>query len=92
MHDPARVEALVAGTPDLMLWLDDAGVIVARNPAAEAVADVVGLLPDSARVSYDFYCLYWPQEQGPVLTKMKGRAPLAWDHDGAEPVPPDTTA
>ena len=29
-------------------------------------------MTDSARVSYDFYSLYWPPEQGPLLTKMKG--------------------
>jgi prepilin-type N-terminal cleavage/methylation domain-containing protein/prepilin-type processing-associated H-X9-DG protein len=39
-------------------------------------------LPDSARVSYDFYSLYWAPEYGPLLVKLLGQAPLAWDLDG----------
>ena len=38
--------------------------------------------PDSARVSYEFYNLYFAPEYGPWLTRLKGRAPLAWDVDG----------
>ena len=38
--------------------------------------------PDSARGSYEFYSLYFAPEYGPFLTKLKGRAPLAWDLDG----------
>jgi prepilin-type N-terminal cleavage/methylation domain-containing protein/prepilin-type processing-associated H-X9-DG protein len=41
-------------------------------------------LDNSARVSYDFYSLYWAPEKGPLLTKMKGKAPLAWDLDGGQ--------
>jgi prepilin-type N-terminal cleavage/methylation domain-containing protein/prepilin-type processing-associated H-X9-DG protein len=41
-------------------------------------------LPNSARVSYEFYCLFWPPELGPLLTALKGQAPLAWDQDGGE--------
>jgi prepilin-type N-terminal cleavage/methylation domain-containing protein/prepilin-type processing-associated H-X9-DG protein len=39
-------------------------------------------LPDSARISYDFYSLYWAPEYGPLLVKLRGQAPLAWDLDG----------
>jgi prepilin-type processing-associated H-X9-DG protein len=42
------------------------------------------LVPDSARVSYDYFSVWWPGEQPPILTRMKGRAPLAWDHDGGQ--------
>jgi prepilin-type N-terminal cleavage/methylation domain-containing protein len=38
--------------------------------------------PNSARVSYEFYSLFFAPEFGPKLAKMKGRAPLAWDLDG----------
>jgi len=38
--------------------------------------------PDSARVSYEFYSVWWQPEYGPLLTRLRGRAPLAWDHDG----------
>ena len=34
---------------------------------------------NSARVSYDFFSLYWIPEQGPKLTRLRGQAPLAWD-------------
>ena len=45
-------------------------------------------LPNSARLSYEFYSLWWPPERGPQLTKMKGRAPLAWDLDGGQVISP----
>src|SRR5688572_27997365 len=44
-------------------------------------------LPDSARVSYEFYSLYFPPEHGPLLTRLRGRAPLAWDIEGGSAVP-----
>jgi prepilin-type processing-associated H-X9-DG protein len=37
--------------------------------------------PNSARVSYDFYSVWWQPEFGPKLTKIKD-APIAWDLDG----------
>ena len=39
-------------------------------------------LPNSARVSYDFYSVFWQPEYGPVLSRLRGKAPLAWDLDG----------
>jgi prepilin-type N-terminal cleavage/methylation domain-containing protein/prepilin-type processing-associated H-X9-DG protein len=42
-------------------------------------------LPDSGRVSYDFYSLWWLPEFGPKITKVKD-APLAWDLDGGRPL------
>jgi prepilin-type processing-associated H-X9-DG protein len=42
-------------------------------------------LPNSARVSYDFYFLYWAPEFGPKLTQLKGQAPLTWDLECGEP-------
>ena len=44
-------------------------------------------LPDSARVSYQFYSLFFAPEYGPLLTRLKGRAPLAWDVDGGSRTP-----
>jgi prepilin-type N-terminal cleavage/methylation domain-containing protein/prepilin-type processing-associated H-X9-DG protein len=58
------------------------------DPAPESIVTADPLLPNSARVSYDFYCLYWPPEMGPVLTRLGGRAPLAWDQDAADPASP----
>jgi prepilin-type N-terminal cleavage/methylation domain-containing protein/prepilin-type processing-associated H-X9-DG protein len=39
-------------------------------------------LPNSGRVSYDFYSLYWAPEYGPLLVKLLGQAPLVWDLNG----------
>jgi len=38
--------------------------------------------PRSARISYEFYSLFWASAYGPKMTRLKGRAPLAWDLDG----------
>ena len=38
--------------------------------------------PESARISYEFYSLFWPSREGPKLAKLKGQAPIAWDLDG----------
>ena len=40
--------------------------------------------PDSAHLSYEFFPIWWPGRDGPVLTRMKGQAPLVWDLDGGE--------
>jgi len=39
-------------------------------------------MPNSARTSYDFYSIWWDARFGPMLVKMRGRAPLAWDLSG----------
>jgi prepilin-type N-terminal cleavage/methylation domain-containing protein/prepilin-type processing-associated H-X9-DG protein len=44
-------------------------------------------LPDSARVSYQFYSLFFAPEHGPLLMRLKGRAPLVWDVDGGSRQP-----
>jgi prepilin-type processing-associated H-X9-DG protein len=51
-------------------------------PGAIATADYTA--PDSARVSYDFYSIWWMPELGPKQVKIK-EAPLAWDLDGGQP-------
>jgi prepilin-type processing-associated H-X9-DG protein len=40
---------------------------------------------NSARISYEFFSVWWAGKDGPLLTRMRGRAPLAWDLDGGEP-------
>jgi prepilin-type processing-associated H-X9-DG protein len=52
-------------------------------PADIVTADYT--LPDSARVSYDFYSVWWMPEFGPKVTKLKD-APVAWDLDGGRPL------
>ena len=43
-------------------------------------------LPNSARVSYDFYSVFWVPEEGPKLSRLKD-APLAWDLNVRETKP-----
>ena len=45
---------------------------------------------DSARISYEFFSVWWPREIGCRLSRMKGRAPLSWDTDGGQPADPVT--
>jgi prepilin-type N-terminal cleavage/methylation domain-containing protein/prepilin-type processing-associated H-X9-DG protein len=52
-------------------------------PGDIATADYVK--PDSARVSYDFYSVWWMPEHGPKVTRIK-EAPIAWDLDGGRPL------
>jgi prepilin-type N-terminal cleavage/methylation domain-containing protein/prepilin-type processing-associated H-X9-DG protein len=40
-------------------------------------------IPTSARISYDFYSVWWIPNTGPLLTRLRGQAPLAWDLAGA---------
>lgn len=37
---------------------------------------------DSARGSYEFFSVWFPEAQPCRLSKLKGRAPLVWDNDG----------
>jgi prepilin-type N-terminal cleavage/methylation domain-containing protein/prepilin-type processing-associated H-X9-DG protein len=46
---------------------------------------------DSARISYEFFSVWWPHALPCKLSKLKGRAPLSWDTDGGEPVDPVTS-
>ena len=41
--------------------------------------------PNSVRASYEFYSIWWPSDQGPMLAQLRGRAPLVWDNDGGDP-------
>ena len=53
-----------------------------KDDEPAAIENAVQNQPQSARVSYEFYSLFVPGEQGPKLARLKGRAPLAWDLDG----------
>jgi prepilin-type N-terminal cleavage/methylation domain-containing protein/prepilin-type processing-associated H-X9-DG protein len=55
-----------------------------RDDLPTQILTADAMLPNSARVSYEFYCLFWAPEFGPLLTQLKGQAPLAWDFDGGE--------
>jgi prepilin-type processing-associated H-X9-DG protein len=60
-----------------------------RDPAPIRIDTADYSLPNSARVSYDFYTVRWQPEYGPLLGKLSGAAPLAWDLGGgtAQPDP-----
>jgi prepilin-type N-terminal cleavage/methylation domain-containing protein/prepilin-type processing-associated H-X9-DG protein len=46
---------------------------------------------DSAHISFEYYCIWFPPEKCAKITKFKGRAPLVWDQDAGEPVNPVTS-
>ena len=52
----------------------------------ENITNAVIMFPESARVSYDFYSIYWRPEFGPRWVRVK-QAPLAWDLQGGSPTP-----
>ena len=56
------------------------------DPVPEKIETADYTLPNSARVSYDFYSVFWKPEYGPLLVRIK-RAPLAWDLMGGSPKP-----
>jgi len=61
-----------------------------RDPVPERIETADYDLPNSARVSYDFYTVFWQPEYGPLVGRLKGAAPLAWDLDGgSKKVEPD---
>jgi prepilin-type N-terminal cleavage/methylation domain-containing protein/prepilin-type processing-associated H-X9-DG protein len=53
-----------------------------RDPPPLKILTADPNLPESARISYVFYSMYWAPEYGPLLVKFRGQAPLAWDLDG----------
>jgi prepilin-type N-terminal cleavage/methylation domain-containing protein len=55
------------------------------DPEPELIETADYKLPNSARVSYDFYSVWWQPEFGPKIVRVKD-APLAWDLDGGRPL------
>ena len=61
-----------------------------RDPVPQRIETADYDLPNSARVSYDFYTVFWQPEFGPLVGRLRGAAPLAWDLDGgSKKVEPD---
>jgi prepilin-type N-terminal cleavage/methylation domain-containing protein/prepilin-type processing-associated H-X9-DG protein len=58
-----------------------------RDPTPSSIDTADYSLPNSAGVSYDFYSVQWLPEFGPMLTRLRYIAPLAWDLDGGAPRP-----
>jgi prepilin-type N-terminal cleavage/methylation domain-containing protein/prepilin-type processing-associated H-X9-DG protein len=54
-----------------------------RDDVPELIETADYTLPNSARVSYDFYSIYWMPEYGPKITRIP-KAPLAWDLNGGD--------
>ena len=52
-----------------------------RDDMPEQIVTADYTLPNSARVSYDFYSVWWLPDKGPKLPQIK-EAPVAWDLDG----------
>jgi len=57
------------------------------DPVPQVIETADGSLPNSARVSYDFYSVYWQPEHGPLVARLRGKAPIAWDLDGGAKKP-----
>ena len=49
-----------------------------KNDPPQQIITATPQLADSARISYDFYSIYWLPEYGPKLSNLKN-APLVWD-------------
>ena len=58
-----------------------------QDPSPVEIDTADYTLPNSARVSYDFYSVFFLPEYGPLVARLRGRAPLAWDLHGGAPVP-----
>jgi prepilin-type N-terminal cleavage/methylation domain-containing protein/prepilin-type processing-associated H-X9-DG protein len=52
------------------------------DPPARVIDTGTYSLPTSARLSYDFYSVWWLPKSGPLLHRLKGEGPLAWDLQG----------
>jgi prepilin-type processing-associated H-X9-DG protein len=62
-----------------------------RDPVPDAISTADLLVENSARISYEFFSLWWPQDIPAKLSKMHKDgllAPLAWDHFGGDPAVP----
>src|SRR4051812_40937538 len=57
-----------------------------EDPIPQDITNAVVMFPDSARVSYDFYSIYWRPEFGPKWVRVK-QAPLCWDWEGGSAKP-----
>ncbi len=57
------------------------------DPAPTEITTTDYFAESSAHVSYEFFAIWWPGKDGPLLARMKGQAPLAWDLDGGEAKP-----
>jgi prepilin-type N-terminal cleavage/methylation domain-containing protein len=54
------------------------------DPVPTAITTCDYNVENSARISYEFFPIWWVGRDGPILTRLKGQAPLAWDIDGGE--------
>ncbi len=77
---------------DLNLVLVEFNAVYVRNPGifrcpGDAQAQPTAIetsdynSENSARISYDFYSIWWDSADGPKITRVK-QAPMAWDLDG----------
>jgi prepilin-type N-terminal cleavage/methylation domain-containing protein len=57
------------------------------DPIPSAITTCDYGFENSARISYEFFPIWWAGKDGPILSRMRGQAPLAWDIDGGEPKP-----
>ena len=58
-----------------------------RDPEPTEISTTDYFAENSVHLSYEFFPIWWAGRDGPILTRLKGQAPLAWDLDGGEPKP-----
>jgi len=61
-------------------------------PAPRRISTAEWFDEDSARVSYEFFSLWFPWEAPARINRFRGQAPLAWDIDEGKPVNPVNNA
>jgi prepilin-type processing-associated H-X9-DG protein len=84
----------IQGTKEVLLALNDRYVRAPatfkcpadKDPTPQRLITADYDVPESARLSYDFYSVWWQSEFGPMLTRIR-HAPLAWDLKGGRPTP-----
>jgi prepilin-type N-terminal cleavage/methylation domain-containing protein/prepilin-type processing-associated H-X9-DG protein len=93
MNGPASYDYNLGGRAllDMANLYATAGVFHCPSDTDEVPNEITTaeyFVPDSAHQSYEFFSIWWAGRDGPMLTRLLGRAPLAWDIDGGEPKSP----
>jgi prepilin-type N-terminal cleavage/methylation domain-containing protein/prepilin-type processing-associated H-X9-DG protein len=84
--DPAATDFVLVSLANSTLKAQGAAVFHCpsdRDPPPSKIETADYELPNSARVSYEFYSVWWQPELIPKLGKMKS-APLVWDLKGGK--------
>lgn len=87
VNDYAAVNTVLIALNDV--YLKAPGVFhcaADEDPVPDRIVSGDYINEDSARISYDFYSVWWAPENGPKLPRIN-HAPLAWDLSGGATTP-----